>query len=67
MDRGIVGGLIGDLDDDSIIFLGVNNRSWEHFVNGHNLFGVTQFSNSQGLYLCAKKTLFRKTELRILR
>ena len=56
MNCGIVRGLIGDLDDDSIILLGVNDRSWEHFVNGHNLFGVTQFSNSQGLYLFEIKT-----------
>lgn len=51
MDCGIVRGHIGDLDDDSIILLGINDRSREHSVNGDNLFGVTQFSNSQGLHL----------------
>lgn len=57
MNCGIVGGLIGDLDDDSIVLLGINHRSWEHSVNGHSLFGLTKFSNSQGLYLFAKSKI----------
>lgn len=57
MDCGIVGCLVGDLDDDSVVLLSVNDWPWKHFVYGHNLFGVTQFSNSHGLYLFEIKTL----------
>lgn len=47
----IVGGLIGDFDNDSIVFLGVNDGAWKHVVDCDDVFGVTQFVNSRGLYL----------------
>lgn len=48
---GIVGRFVGDSDDDSIIFLGINNRPRIHFVDCDDILGVAQLCNFLGLHL----------------
>ena len=44
---------VGHFYNDSIILLGVNNRSWKHTINCDNIFGVAKFGISFGLNLCS--------------
>lgn len=48
---GIVGRFVGDSDDDSIVFLGINNRPRIHFVDCNDILGVAQLCNFLGLHL----------------
>lgn len=51
VDGSIVWCLIGDFDDHSIVFLGINDRSRKHSIDRHNVLGGTEFSDACGLYL----------------
>lgn len=48
---GIVRCLIGYFDYDSVIFLSIYRWPREHSIDGHDVLGVAQSSNSFGLYL----------------
>lgn len=48
---GIVGRFVGDSDDNSIVFLGINNRPRIHFVDCDDIRGVAQLCNFLGLHL----------------
>lgn len=51
VNSGIVRCLIGYFDNDSIIFLSINNRPREHSIDSHHIFAGAKFSNSCALYL----------------
>ncbi|RZS12600.1 hypothetical protein BHM03_00044066 [Ensete ventricosum] len=43
---GVVWGLVGDPDDDPVVFLRINHGSWKLAVDGDDVIGLTQFGNS---------------------
>ena len=51
---------IGDIDNNSITFLSMNNRSGEHSVYDRNVLAVAEFSNSHGLYLKCQENFGQK-------
>lgn len=53
VDGGVVRALVRDLDDDPIIFLGVNDRAGEHTIDGDDVLGLAQLRDPRRLHLRA--------------
>lgn len=51
VDCGVVRRQIGDTNDDTIVFLSVNDGAGVHFVNGDDLLGVAQLRHPLRLHL----------------